>query len=245
MIGYLYGDVALDIDPLSVQQAGSWRPEGDRARAWDPALHLFWYWRLFSAAPWIKPLNYLDIGANTGSFCLVGRLLNRPWHCWAIEPATVTFEILKSNISRNCPDDVTPIRRALWSKEGWHTTLWVPEGESGFACIGEERPYRDIRLKEPVVTTTLDALVKEYQIPKCHLIKIDVEGAELPILQGAKHSLIQWEPDILVEYAPHHMQRYGYQGHELDRFLDSVGYKTRWRVGLSDYYYKADVPDKW
>lgn len=241
MIGYLYGDVALDIDPLSIQQAGSWRPEGTNARVWDPGLHLFFYWRLYSKAPWVTPLNYLDIGANTGSFCLIGKLLARPWHCWAIEPVTTTFEILKSNIARNCPDNVTPIRRALWSEEGWHTTLWTPEGESGFACIGDKRPYRDIRLEEPVVTTTLDALIAEYKIPSCQLVKIDVEGAELPVLQGAKQALLNWGPDLLVEYAPEHMQRYGYGYHELDRFLDSVGYKCRWKVGLADYFYRTTV----
>lgn len=56
------------------------------------------------------------------------------------------------------------------------------------------------------------------------LIKIDCEGTELFVLQGAEATLARCKPVIIVEQKPGHAQRYGLGERDALPFLKSLGY---------------------
>jgi len=88
-------------------------------------------------------------------------------------------------------------------------------GDHGF-CRPEERP--DI----PHIRT--DTLVHRLGITP-DIITMDVEGAELRVLEGAKNTLIQYVPLVYISLHPEFMQaHYGHTPAQLDAFMRDLGY---------------------
>ncbi|MCO6415244.1 FkbM family methyltransferase, partial [Siccirubricoccus sp. KC 17139] len=79
-----------------------------------------------------------------------------------------------------------------------------------------------------VPMTTLDLALPELGIGAVDYLKIDVEGFELPVLQGAQQTIAA-SPGIIVqtELVARHAARYGHR-------LDAIGELLR-RLGLSPY----------
>jgi FkbM family methyltransferase len=73
---------------------------------------------------------------------------------------------------------------------------------------------------ETVSVITLDSL----QLPSCRLIKIDVEGMELSVLQGASETIDRHKPCLYVENdRPQNSEA-------LTKFIDSLGYQMYWHL---------------
>lgn len=75
-----------------------------------------------------------------------------------------------------------------------------------------------------VKTTTLDEHASEAGTSSLDFIKIDVEGAEVAALQGARETIRRFRPKMAVEYNRETALRAGTSMEELDELLDSYGY---------------------
>jgi FkbM family methyltransferase len=139
---------------------------------------------------WIAADDVLyDIGANVGAYSLVA--VKKPGgaaRVFAFEPSYANVSSLCANIVLNdAADDITPIPFALAGSEGL-TVLSLRALEPGSArhTLGDgpsdEGPavYR-----QPVVTFRLDDLVARLALPLPNHIKLDVDGGELSLLEGA------------------------------------------------------------
>jgi hypothetical protein len=73
---------------------------------------------------------------------------------------------------------------------------------------------------ETVEVMTLDSL----QLPSCRLIKIDVEGMELNVLQGAVELIDKYKPCLYVE------NDRAQNAPALTKFIDSLGYQMYWHM---------------
>jgi hypothetical protein len=71
---------------------------------------------------------------------------------------------------------------------------------------------------------TLDSFVaKNGCIPG--LIKIDVEGAEINVLRGAKSVLSEYHPEIIISVHPKHLEILGHSVDELTKEIRGFGYQ--------------------
>jgi FkbM family methyltransferase len=199
MRGILFDDWTVQLDPRTAHIGGSWIPgSGDPLHVYDPdALRLFWSMVATAVAP-----VALDVGANTGSFCLLATRHPR-LRVWAFEPVSDTFEVLRANIEANdLGDRVTPVRYALSDVEGQEDMLVPLEARLRGLAFLDDRPADMPCQKELVRVTTLDRFCAWTGLLRIHAIKIDVEGIEAKVLRGGEQTIRRDLPLILME--PNH-----------------------------------------
>jgi FkbM family methyltransferase len=139
----------------------------------------------------------IDVGANVGSltshFC---RLVGPTGHVWAIEPVPYNIKRLEQLRDLNGLDYLAIIPGALGNRAGFVPLRLPQHGETGFASFTRSWDVGDTL---DVQTWTLDELVAggEGQLA---FVKIDVEGYEPRVLEGAERTLREMKPLVLCEF---------------------------------------------
>lgn len=132
--------------------------------------------------------TFVDIGANTGFFTLLGaRRVGPTGTVVAVEPLQRNTDYLNRHIALNRLANVVVVRKAVsdfdgrssFSEEGWSTGRLSPGAKS------------------TVEVTTLDSLVHELGV-KPDVVKVDVEGAEIDLLRGARRLLEEVRPILFM-----------------------------------------------
>ena len=134
-----------------------------------------------------KRVLFLDIGADLGTYSVtVGNRFRGfgALRLMAFEPAASSFALLQENISLNGLEGISTLHnKALWDADGLELEFsFNPEapGSSGINASGGEK----------VITSKLDTLLSTRQEGFDVLVmKIDVEGAEQRVLDGAAEAL--------------------------------------------------------
>jgi FkbM family methyltransferase len=86
------------------------------------------------------------------------------------------------------------------------------------------------RLLGSITLTTLDLVVQSRGLERLDLIKVDVEGAELPLLRGAEATLRRYHPWIIAEVQQETSEAAGYRQEDILAFLEGLGYQFA-RIG--------------
>jgi FkbM family methyltransferase len=131
-----------------------------------------------------------DVGANEGQYARIVREAMPGARIFSFEPGPTAFERLKV---AKIGGVFVPIQAALGAIEG-ETVLFDYKERAGseFASLipGVIEQFRGAEAQEiSVAITTLDAFARRRSIDKIDLLKIDVEGAELGVLQGAREMI--------------------------------------------------------
>jgi len=131
----------------------------------------------------VKPgMVVIDIGAHVGYYTLLAaRQVGTNGKVYAFEPEPDNHAILLENLELNGYDNVVATRMAVSNQEG-SATLFLTALDSGrHSMYHQGLPERG---SVSVETTTLDSFLPAEDRPRVNLIKIDVEGAEIPVLDG-------------------------------------------------------------
>lgn len=153
----------------------------------------------------IKDGISIDIGANVGKYSIIlGKNGGKKGKIIAIEPEKKNFEMLKYNIRLNGLKNIIVINRACSSKSE-KRKFFLSENGIGTHSLYKTQKNK-IFLTEKFIeinTIKLDDLIfkdlRKKIDKKISFIKIDVEGAEAEVLNGAKETLKKFHPKILVE----------------------------------------------
>jgi hypothetical protein len=99
-------------------------------------------------------------------------------------------------------------------------------GKDGLNTLGQAtHSDSEVVGQEQVRITTVDVLVKERNIPRVDVMKVDIEGAELMMFRGARELLERADaPLILYEGFGFLTRGFGYHPVEILWFLESCGY---------------------
>jgi FkbM family methyltransferase len=138
----------------------------------------------------------IDIGANYGLFTLsMARSVGAGGHVWAFEPASATASFLEASLRENAVANVT-LRRAGVSSRAGTAELSLnasPELNEIVRGGGSRGPTERIEL------CSLDELDAAGTWDRVDFLKIDAEGEELRIIEGAGSFLRRHSPLIQVE----------------------------------------------
>ena len=159
-------------------------------------------------------LNFLDVGACHGVYSLTFATVNPGGRVIAVEPSPAARKILEYNISTNClRNRVEVVSHAagedgskMYAMQNWHHL--------------EAR--KDSRDTVVVETRSIDAICDDHAC-RPDLIKIDVEGFELHVLQGARRVLSQ-RPVVYLEIHPKLTANLGYDHTKCFDLLDQMDY---------------------
>ena len=128
---------------------------------------------------------FIDVGANIGSQTVYALLSGAFSRAIAIEPDPHNFDILQRNLAINGLEDrVLAVRAAASATSG---TLQLVHHGKNYGAHSVEPSFIDNPAGAvSVVGTTLDELLQQYGVTPVQvgLVKIDVEGHELSVLQG-------------------------------------------------------------
>lgn len=169
-----------------------------------------------------------DIGAHIGEYALVAsRAVGDSGTVFAFEPGDGVYPFLEENVGLNSADNVTPFKVAVSDTDGEISfNLGVDPGHSRLVVGDHGATGLESKGIVHVPTATLDSIEQEHDV-QFDLVKIDVEGAELDVLKGAKTVLSRpgtSSPMILFEYLPRTWEEYGHRFEEGEALLSQYGY---------------------
>lgn len=163
-------------------------------------------------------MTFYDIGANVGFFSIIAAQLSRGVVV-CFEPLAENIHYIKHNAGLNHLDKLLIRSEALGGEDSdaiFHVSAVSTWGK--LATVGSPpQAIRDIT----VPLRRLDTIIHQSHLPQPELIKIDVEGAEVDVLVGARETLLTARPILLIELhwtneaVARKLAELGYQGHVL------------------------------
>lgn len=140
-----------------------------------------------------------DIGAHIGYYTVIFSSICNQGHIVVFEPDRNNLKYLKNNIESNNLSNVVIIDKAASSKISESSFYEdVSTGRTSSLQPDAWHPNATEIKIENVQTTTLNEISIEYGIPD--LIKCDVEGHEIEVLQGA-NEVLKAKPILFIEVA--------------------------------------------
>lgn len=170
----------------------------------------------------------LDLGSNIGYYAIIeSNIVEKSGKIFAIEPSPINFPILKTNLENQKMKNYIATNIAIGDKN--EEMEFIVSKKSNWSKIridNEEINPDDEVIKIPV--KTLDLFVKENNIEKIDIIRMDVEGYEYNILNGSKNVLEEYRPKLFIEV--HKMYLGTKKTFEMLKFLHSLKYEIKYFV---------------
>lgn len=157
---------------------------------------------LFASAL-IPERDAIDVGANVGFFTVFAASRLTTGRVLSAEPGKAVFGRLSTNVAHNGLNDRVILFNGLISStngEGTINTTVDKEEYSSSVALAHPAAAGLQVVSEHVPMRTLDDLVNEHKLSPS-VIKIDVEGAEALVLEGARNVLLQHRPKIVCEFS--------------------------------------------
>ena len=174
----------------------------------------------------------VDVGANVGEYSvLLSRQCGTTGRVWAFEPVPDTYWRLRETLALNRCGNVTPVQAAVCDKAGtvrmnlfepqycaWNTLgmpkMVTPEGNRVSPAKSVEVP-----------SCTLDEVCHSEKIAKINFLKVDVEGFEQTVFQGAARLLRERRVDyICFEISQEPLNGAGVSSRSIFEALEAHGY---------------------
>lgn len=157
----------------------------------------------------------IDVGANIGALTLAAAAAVGPaGRVFSVEAHPRTFHYLKSNIGLNRFDNIELHNRAVGAAPGM--VFFSDRRSDDQNAVVDEGAIR-------VPVETLDALLSS-KVEKVTLLKVDVEGYEKFVFEGAKAILSRTELVYFEAWEPH-FRKFRYATTDLQRLLRGAGFR--------------------
>ena len=181
----------------------------------------------------------LHVGASDGRHSYVMTRVAPQAKVYAIEPSAFSMQVLKTMLAwHGIRDQVIPVHAAVADKPG-ELLLVTPRKITGrmgraYAFVAETPPEGKLRPDlqdtglelQPTPVVTIDGFCAERRIQRVDFIRMDIEGAELKALEGARAVLDRDKPHVLIEIHPQMLEaRFGGAAADVVDVFLSRGYR--------------------
>jgi len=180
--------------------------------------------------------TFVDVGAHIGIYSLkAARVVGSKGHVIAVEPNPDTVRQLRDNIQASGANVIAVQPVACSDSEGELDLFAAPRpsgGETSLSRVNAQQSGGVVSTVYHVRARPLDAIIQESGVSRVDVMKIDVEGAELLVLRGARQALARYGPTLIVEVEDKKLRPMGASAAELKEFLRSQGYTPRHSIDV-------------
>jgi len=213
-LGRLLNGMPIEVDPRDM--VGS---HILRNGVWEPETAAFFL-------GWLRPgMTFVDAGAHVGHYTLLAsELVGGEGRVIAFEPHPLLGQVLRRNVGRAGCANATVSELALGGASGAVDLILHPCDNFGASSLRADTQAGH-RPRAPVEVTTLDDYLERAGVPRVDVVKLDVEGAELDVIDGASRTLAA-NPDILlvVEFLRENARRFDRDVEDLESRLRELGF---------------------
>jgi FkbM family methyltransferase len=186
--------------------------------------------------------TFVDLGAHIGYYSLkAARAVGPKGQVIAIEPNPETVRQLRDNIQASGAKVIAVEPVACSDSEAELELFAAPRANTGQTSLSRANAQQSgaVHAVYRVRARPLDAIIQEAGVSRVDVVKIDVEGAELLVLKGAKQTLARYSPVLFVEVMDNQLQAMGTSAAELKEFLRSQGYTPSHSLDLNIEFAKG------
>ena len=140
----------------------------------------------------------VDIGAHVGYFSIYSAINAKNGKIFAFEPYSKSFEVLKQNLEINKIKNVIPQNLGVSKKSGTCILYF----KKNFAIGNSIYKKIDSDSKVEIETISLQEIIKNNDLQRINILKLDCEGAEYQILLNLDHQTLQKIDKIVSEMHP-------------------------------------------
>jgi FkbM family methyltransferase len=158
---------------------------------------------------------FIDIGANCGSYSILASKVSEA-EVIAFEPNTATFLKLKKNIELNYSGEKIQLRKIGISNKIGQESITINSGPKNFIVDHSSKENTEL-----IGVSTLNAELQDLQPT---FLKIDVEGHEIQVLEGATEILKNKGVIVVIIEANGMTERYGYSDNYISNFVKNFGF---------------------
>jgi FkbM family methyltransferase len=167
---------------------------------------------------------FMDLGAYQGIYSVVaGKKLQGTRNIFAFEPSPREFRRLRLHLRWNRLSTTRAEMLALGAGKSKTTFFQVKSGDT--TRNGLRAPDSSDTVTEiPVTIISLDEYVREQNIQRVDVIKLDVEGGEIDVLRGAAKVFGEMRPLLICEVLDATTHAWGYDASEIIRAVRNYDY---------------------
>jgi FkbM family methyltransferase len=168
--------------------------------------------------------TFYDIGANVGFFTVIGaKLVGASGRVYAFEPVPENATCIRRNVKLNHFSNITVFEKAVSSSPGEGELLLTQHPGGNVLSTAYTPP--DMKGSMTVELVSIDDLVAQQILAPPTFVKIDVEGAELDVLEGMSKTIQEFKPVILYEADDADEESLKKKSKDLETFISSLGYQ--------------------
>ena len=212
------GPTQINGNSMHLSTSGSYPPLAMANGRYEPATTQLFHETL------IPGMVVIDIGAHVGYYTLLAaKLVGPAGKVYAFEPEPGNHATLQKNIELNNYPNIVATQIAVSDSRG-RASIYLSSLDNGrHSMFQHGLPKRG---SVQVETTTLDWFLETQDLPRVDLIKIDVEGAEVDVLDGM-HQLLARSPHLklIIEFNPTLLQSAGVAPIDFLDKLRSLGFQ--------------------
>jgi FkbM family methyltransferase len=161
--------------------------------------------------------TFIDIGGHVGQYALeAAHKVGAAGRVIVVEPNPRTFSYLHRNIQLNRFTNIIPVIGTVADKQGFVNMEFPPEDNWGASCEATSSDRAAYR----AASFSLETLLNDLGVTEIDIVKIDVEGHEIKVLEGLLAGRRFQPENIIIEHLPKHFS----QSLQVPAFLKKMGY---------------------
>lgn len=158
-----------------------------------------------------------DLGGYHGSYSILAPTKEK---CYCFEPSPRNRDEIRKNMDLNPDKDIVLVEKPVWSEEE-EVNVENSESQTRIAEKGDA-----------VTAVTLDRYFEDKDSPD--VIKLDIQGAEMHALRGAREIIEKSKPVLFIEIHKDKLKEFGSSEEEVMKFLEKQNYDITYSLNRAN-----------